>query len=127
MPESLSRVLLKFGNNARLAAAVGGAVTRLAERAGFNERIQVELSAAAVETCRAALLLLTSAEALLSVQIEIFRDRIEIALEHEGKPLRWEQSGPEIHGRVDSVESSVRGATQHLILIKFRTARLAPN
>lgn len=136
MATSTSRVVLKLTSDARLAAAVGGAVGFFADQARLDARARADLIAAAEEACRETLPLLTPAEPLLGVQIEALPDRIEVTLEHHGQPVPTVglesfaapagegsgasgASGLRLLSRVDRVQYNTAGGTSRMTLIKY--------
>ncbi len=129
------RVLLKLTNDARLVAAVGGAVGYFAEQAGVDARARADLITATEEACRDTFPLLDDADPVLGVQVEGFPDRIEVTLEHQAQPapaagLETFVSGGEQTGtgragglrllsRVDRVQYGAEGGTSRMTLVKY--------
>ena len=130
------RVLLRLTSDARLVAAVGGAVGYFAEQAGLEARARADLIAATEEACWATFPLLTEADPLLGVQIEGFSDRIEVTLAHHGEPeptaglesfaLGAEEqigeartSGQRLLSQVDRVQYGAEGGTSRMTLVKY--------
>jgi hypothetical protein len=84
MATPLSRVLLNFHADARLAAAAGGVARYFADAAGVEEEPCRELQMAVVAACKESFHNLKDDSAQLIVVLERFPDRIEVALTHEG-------------------------------------------
>jgi len=128
-------------DDARLVAAVGGAVGHFADQAGLDARARAELIAAAEEACRDTFPLLTPDEPFLGVQIGAFPDRIEVTLEHHGRQVptagleSFAAAGGEGSGagglrllsRVDRVQYNTEGSTSRMKLIKYLRAARGKN
>jgi hypothetical protein len=78
-------IQLQIDADLRLAHAAGGAAQYLAEAGGLATDAAVKLHKAVVAACEEAFENLTAQHARLTVTIERYPDRIEIALAHEGK------------------------------------------
>jgi len=122
------RVLLKLTSDARLVAAVGGAVGSFAEQAGLDARARADLIAATEEACWGTFPLLTDADPLLGVEIEGFADRIEVTLAHQGQsePTGAAEEtgaggtrGRRLLSRVDRVRYGAEGGTSRMTLVRY--------
>jgi hypothetical protein len=81
-----SRTILHLSRDDRLVAAVGGAVAHFAERVGMDGAACNRLTSALEDLCRQTLPLLNGNGDGLDVAIEDFDDRLQISVEHHGKP-----------------------------------------
>ena len=86
MTREHSRTILHLSRDDRLIAAVGGAVAHFAERVGLEDAARNVLTGALEDLCRQTLPLLNGNEDGLDVAIEDFDDRLQISVEHRGKP-----------------------------------------
>ena len=77
-------IQLQIDADSRLVHAAGGAARYLAEAAGLASDAAVKLHKAVVAACEEAFENLTAQHPRLTVTIEHYPDRIEIALAHEG-------------------------------------------
>jgi len=134
-----SRIEMKLEPDPRLVAAVGGAVSHVAERVGLDPKAQADFAKAAEEACRQALPSLVADEAMLDVIVEKFPDRIEVTLSpvapvpqtqrETSAGARREPSsrgGPRNNARrkgVDRVVFATNGGTSRLTLIKYVGSR----
>ena len=75
------------GGDARLVGAVASAVRHTARRAGIPEGADAGFARAAARACRLTLPLLNGSDPFLHVAIEEFQDRVEVTLEHSGRPI----------------------------------------
>ncbi|MHB8500428.1 MAG: hypothetical protein ACYDCG_13875 [Candidatus Acidiferrales bacterium] len=75
---------LQIDPDARLAAAAGGAARYFAESAGMLSGAVAELQKSVVAACQEAFEHLIGEHPHLVVTLELFADRIEIAMTHEG-------------------------------------------
>ena len=135
MAAELSRIGLKLEPDPRLAAAVGGAVSHVAERLGLDPRAQSEFAAAAEQACREALSALAGEKTILEVIVADFPDRIEVTVSRPGaapaarrktsaaagaKSLPAEKPRSTAHRKgVDRIRYEARGGASRLTLIKF--------
>jgi hypothetical protein len=106
--------VLKLTSDARLVAAVAGAVGYFADQAGLDAGGRADLITAIEEACREIFPLLDTADSVLSVRIEGFPDRIEVVLEHQGQPVPAARLP-----HVDRVQYETQGSTSHMTLVKY--------
>lgn len=115
MANKTTCVLLKLTSDVRLVAGVGGAVGFFAALAGLDSQASANLIAAAEEACRDCFPQLSPDDPLLDVRIEDLADRIEVTLEHRGRPAA--------HGTaalgVDRVEYEAEGGMSRMTLIQY--------
>jgi hypothetical protein len=115
-------VLLKLTSDARLVAGVGGAVGFFAALAGLDSQASANLIAAAEEACRDCFPQLSPDDPLLDVRIEDLADRIEVTLEHRGRPAAG-AAAASAHGTaalgVDRVEYEAEGGMSRMTLIQY--------
>ena len=77
---------LQIDPDARLAAAAGGIARFVSEAAGLASEAAAELQKSVVAVCVAAFRGLRSDHSHVTVTVERFSDRIEVAVAHEGDP-----------------------------------------
>lgn len=131
MNASLTRVLLNFHPDARLAAAAGGVARYFADAAGLEEEPCRELQIAVVAACKESFHNLKDEDAPLVVVLERFADRIEIALTHEGKAAPAvglhaiagfsgsDTSGKQVFSGLDRMQFETEGGSTTTRLTKF--------
>jgi hypothetical protein len=76
---------LQTDPDVRLAAAAGGAARYFAESAGMLNEAATELQKSVVAACQEAFEHLIGDHPRLVARVELFKDRIEIELTHEGR------------------------------------------
>lgn len=79
-----TRVSLRFHADARLAAAAGGVARYFADAAGLDADPCLQLQMAVIAACRESFQHLSGENAQLTVTLERFADRIEVAITHQG-------------------------------------------
>ena len=131
---------MKLSSDPRLLAAVTSVIEHYGELGGLEADERAAFASAAEETCRDTFTLLTSPEAKLDVRVDIFSDRIEVAIEHQGQAVPTAGletfaflgaahagagglSGLDLLSRVDRVQYDSRDGTQRMTLIKHLPAR----
>ena len=87
MATELKSFRVQIDADARLAAAVGGAVRFLADAAGMEDGKAVQLQSSVVAACVEIFHSLTAEHPHLQVKLTGFADRIEVALSHHGDAL----------------------------------------
>jgi hypothetical protein len=129
------------GGDARLVNAVASAVRHTARRAGIPEAADAAFARAAADACRLTLPLLNGSDPFLHVAIEEFQDRVEVTLEHSGRPMpgsQVESLGKNPAGtssalvaagshEVDVVHSERYGERSRVTLVKHIQQRHRPN
>lgn len=140
MATRTTRVVLRLTHDARLVAAVGGAVGYFADQAGLDAHTRADLVAATEEACRDTFPLLTPFDPVLGVQIEGFPERIEVTFEHHGQQVPTAglesftahgqegsgvggSSGLRLLSRVDRVKYNSEGGTSRMTLVKYVRTR----
>jgi anti-sigma regulatory factor (Ser/Thr protein kinase) len=130
MHKPKGRVHMRLSGDPRLVAGVGGAVQRMAERAGLGEAAAAALASATEEACQNTFPLLQPSDPFLSVGVFSFHDHLEVTVEHRGveEPsagldtfLRGggETTGLDLMARVDRVQYDTAGGTSRTTLIKY--------
>ena len=130
-----SRTNLHLSRDARLVAAVGGAVAHFAERVGLENASCNLLTSALEELCRQTLPLLSDNGDGLDVAIEDFDDRLQITVEHKGEAQRsvgvesfiesctrdsnQRISGLRLMRSVDRIEYDARNGSIRTTLVKY--------
>jgi hypothetical protein len=77
-------IQLQIDADARLAAAAGGAARFFAEAAGLTSEEAADLQKSIVAACEEAFEHLSGEHPHLTVTLTRYRDRIEVAMAHEG-------------------------------------------
>jgi anti-sigma regulatory factor (Ser/Thr protein kinase) len=130
-----SRTILHLSRDDRLIAAVGAAVAHFAERVGMENATCSLLTSALEELCRQTLPLLNGKGDGLDVAIEDFDDRLQISVEHKGKPhpsvgvesfiaecareSKQRVTGVHLMRTVDRIEYDARGGSIRTTLVKY--------
>jgi hypothetical protein len=91
-----------MNGDARLAAAAGGVARYVAEAAGMETAAIAKLQEATLAACVTAFDYLSDENALLSVSVTQYTDRIEVAIAHRG------EDGPALG--LDAVVGGARGS-----------------
>jgi hypothetical protein len=113
--ELLSATTLQFSADPRLAAAAGAVARYFADAAGMDLDAVTKLQDATLAACRAASTGNSKNDALLSVEINRFADRIEVAVTHAATG----QQGVEGLPGVDRIDHETRNGTAITRLTKF--------
>jgi hypothetical protein len=80
--EAVAGATLHFSADPRLAAAAGGVARYFADAAGMESDAVARLQAATLAACSLAMAHDAHTEALVSVEVTRFTDRIEVAVAH---------------------------------------------
>jgi hypothetical protein len=113
--EFLSGTTLQFSADPRLAAAAGAVARYFADVAGMDPDAVTKLQAATLAACLAAFALNSNDDALLSVEISRFTDRIEVAVARAGETSQTVES---LTG-VDRIDRETRNGAAITRLTKF--------
>jgi hypothetical protein len=81
-----TRTQLRLEGNPRLLAAVAPVILHAAQRVGLAAQAGEAFEHATEEICKQTLTLMNGRDPFLHVTVEDFDDRIEVIIEHSGKP-----------------------------------------
>jgi hypothetical protein len=81
-----TRTELRLESNARLLGAVAPVILHAAQRVGLMPPVCEAFEHATEDICRQTLNLMNGRDPFLHVTVEDFDDRIEVTIEHSGRP-----------------------------------------
>jgi hypothetical protein len=117
LPRQTSRIELHLAHDPRLLPGVIGAVAHFADRAGLDPAAQMDLTSAVEQAFSSVLPLLEGPSPKLTVRVEDFADRVQVVLEHQGRP--WEGPAEKQFSKVDRVKRESSGDLSRLVLIEY--------
>jgi hypothetical protein len=142
MTTSPSRIEVSIQDDPRLLAALAAIVSHSAHKAGLSHAAQQDFTQAALDACRDTFLLVNDGDArsgVLRLLILDFADRVEVTIEHRGKPLPTagldtfcssplSETGRSLSGalqrtKVDRILYESRDGFSRVTLVKYSRAR----